>query len=442
MTLNELLLEWSYRSEKGYPNVDSPSDISILKQILKELNLPVDEIISNLEEAATTMTEELHEIFVAIFVAGHVPLSLENFNKIPPEKWDLDSLDLLKDPKKHVLAIKKWKNQPEKWEKKAFELYTDAESLAKAINQKLGYPEGLNFVSRVFPESTKPKGDIYTSQNKKGFKDEVQISLKYKKGQFNSLSASELVGSLYDVPTDVLLRKGTGLLGQIYEKDQKYSDKIDRGVQEYLKFIINNYKDIDPEIREKNNIDKLDDFDKNLLDNITWTQWRSMKEWHKSFQKAYSSPPLTKRKSVVLDSKKVAINSTIEEFLEDNGNKDNRTQEQIRKVLTYVLGADPENSYFYAADGGKKMTWIPSQERLKRTEFILDETIVDTGASYNVTVAVKEKKSKLTLFEFDLILRFSSNGGQYTGDFAQKGVKFDFEEYIDDFNRVFYTDPS
>ena len=335
--------------------MDSPSDISILKQILKELNLPVDEIISNLEEAATTMTEELHEIFVAIFVAGHVPLSLENFNKIPPEKWDLDSLDLLKDPKKHVLAIKKWKNQPEKWEKKAFELYTDAESLAKAINQKLGYPEGLNFVSRVFPESTKPKGDIYTSQNKKGFKDEVQISLKYKKGQFNSLSASELVGSLYDVPTDVLLRKGTGLLGQIYEKDQKYSDKIDRGVQEYLKFIINNYKDIDPEIREKNNIDKLDDFDKNLLDNITWTQWRSMKEWHKSFQKAYSSPPLTKRKSVVLDSKKVAINSTIEEFLEDNGNKDNRTQEQIRKVLTYVLGADPENSYFYAADGGKKM---------------------------------------------------------------------------------------
>ena len=40
MTLNELLLEWSYRSEKGYPCVDSPSDISILKQILIELNLP------------------------------------------------------------------------------------------------------------------------------------------------------------------------------------------------------------------------------------------------------------------------------------------------------------------------------------------------------------------------------------------------------------------
>ena len=37
MTLDELLLEWSYRSERGYPSVDNPSDISTLKQILKEL---------------------------------------------------------------------------------------------------------------------------------------------------------------------------------------------------------------------------------------------------------------------------------------------------------------------------------------------------------------------------------------------------------------------
>ena len=37
MTLDELLLEWSYRSEKGYPCLDSPSDILMLKSILKEL---------------------------------------------------------------------------------------------------------------------------------------------------------------------------------------------------------------------------------------------------------------------------------------------------------------------------------------------------------------------------------------------------------------------
>ena len=50
MTLDELLLEWSYRSEKGYPSLDSPSDISTLKQILQELNLPVKEIMDSLIE--------------------------------------------------------------------------------------------------------------------------------------------------------------------------------------------------------------------------------------------------------------------------------------------------------------------------------------------------------------------------------------------------------
>ena len=49
MTLDELLLEWSYRSEKGYPSKDNPSDVSLLKEILKELNLPTDEILSKLE---------------------------------------------------------------------------------------------------------------------------------------------------------------------------------------------------------------------------------------------------------------------------------------------------------------------------------------------------------------------------------------------------------
>ena len=31
MTLEELVLEWSYRTRKGYPKLDDPSDILILK---------------------------------------------------------------------------------------------------------------------------------------------------------------------------------------------------------------------------------------------------------------------------------------------------------------------------------------------------------------------------------------------------------------------------
>ena len=38
MTLDELLLEWSYRSERGYPSLDDPSDIFILNQILESFH--------------------------------------------------------------------------------------------------------------------------------------------------------------------------------------------------------------------------------------------------------------------------------------------------------------------------------------------------------------------------------------------------------------------
>ena len=50
MTLDELLLEWSYRSEKGYPSLDNPSDIYILKTILEKLNLPTDNILDEVGE--------------------------------------------------------------------------------------------------------------------------------------------------------------------------------------------------------------------------------------------------------------------------------------------------------------------------------------------------------------------------------------------------------
>ena len=50
MTLDELLLEWSYRSDKGYPSLDSPSDLSLLKEILTELNLNEEDVSSIIDE--------------------------------------------------------------------------------------------------------------------------------------------------------------------------------------------------------------------------------------------------------------------------------------------------------------------------------------------------------------------------------------------------------
>ena len=58
MTLDELLLEWSYRSEKGYPSLDNPSDILILKNILNKLNLPTQDIIFQLKEQVSISTDD------------------------------------------------------------------------------------------------------------------------------------------------------------------------------------------------------------------------------------------------------------------------------------------------------------------------------------------------------------------------------------------------
>jgi len=58
MTLDELLLEWSYRSQKGYPSLDNPSDVSLLEEILDELKLPTQEILSSLKEQVTISTDD------------------------------------------------------------------------------------------------------------------------------------------------------------------------------------------------------------------------------------------------------------------------------------------------------------------------------------------------------------------------------------------------
>jgi len=50
MTLDELLLEWSYRTKKGYPSLDNPSDIQILKNLCEKLNLPIDDILDEIGE--------------------------------------------------------------------------------------------------------------------------------------------------------------------------------------------------------------------------------------------------------------------------------------------------------------------------------------------------------------------------------------------------------
>ena len=102
MTLDELLLEWSYRSEKGYPNLDNPSDIFILKQILEKLNIPSDIIIEGLKEApfkGDTLKKRDNDI-----------LFLDKINK--GEEFELkNGSKIIIDPEKSAESIQKIQNK-------------------------------------------------------------------------------------------------------------------------------------------------------------------------------------------------------------------------------------------------------------------------------------------------------------------------------------------
>ena len=393
-------------------------------------------------EAKTNATEDLHEIFTAMFIAGHTTLPIEKFFLA---NWDEEvKLSKLNKQSTHSEGIKKFIGDGKIEKPEFYKLYKDAESLANTINAKLDYPSTLTGVERVFgsgESGKKIKADVITYQNIEGLKDKVDISLKYGKGQFNSLSGSEILSLLYDIPDDVLSGKGSGLLKQIYDKDEKYKSSINTGVRDYLNFIINNYKKIDiedspltPELKKT-----LDDFDRNLLNTITWPEWIKLKNpTHRAFRKALASKPLTKLKKQegsFEDSKKIAINTTIKNFLDKYKEKD-KNQDKLKSLLGYVLGSDEDDSYLYVAEGGNKFTFIPSKKRINAHDYEIEEKVKSDSTNYQVDIIVKDKESGLPLFEFDVLLRFAGEGGQYTSDLSQKGSNFKI--YKENFNKIFY----
>ena len=54
VNIDALLTEWAYRCEKGYPDMDSPSDLRVLKSILKEQGISLPEF----QEQVITEEEE------------------------------------------------------------------------------------------------------------------------------------------------------------------------------------------------------------------------------------------------------------------------------------------------------------------------------------------------------------------------------------------------
>ena len=69
---DEIVKEWAWRVPNGKPNLKNPYHKEKLKEVLKELNYPLNLLTKPTEpkkvltEGATSRTETLHEIFFAL----------------------------------------------------------------------------------------------------------------------------------------------------------------------------------------------------------------------------------------------------------------------------------------------------------------------------------------------------------------------------------------
>ena len=91
MTLDELLLEWSYRSERGYPSLDNPSDMLILEKILKELDLPTSDILNSLKEQEEDSTSNI----------SNKPDGTTEYDELIKNTLDVDSIPRSKNTYKY-----------------------------------------------------------------------------------------------------------------------------------------------------------------------------------------------------------------------------------------------------------------------------------------------------------------------------------------------------
>jgi len=475
--LDKFFTKYSYKFPKGYPDLKDKQDILLMESILEGLDVKI-----NLREAATPDTEDLHEIFTAMFVAGHNPVDdFENAD------WEIevDNTPLLLKKQKHKDGIQKYINSDLPLKSSYEKIYYDAKKIADQLQTNLGYD--VAEAERVFPEGQKEKADILIYQVF-GEADKVAdkslgVSLKYGKGQFNSLSPNSVLKNLYGLedlkspeidPETGKKIKVDGILSQVTKDDKEATKSIDKGAKAYIDFILDNYKkpllNKNPKGDTKKYIDgtfKNDDKTPNPLDgkkyskiiddvakngtipvrkkgevpikDMNWGLWSAAnKGVQKAFSKAYGANPLTMPdiKDPFLKIKSKSINTVVQKYIEDktkvpldtiiDGKSDGG--KQIIKFLTVILGAG-ERSYYYIGDGGKKSTFIPSVERLQNDiEYIIIPKYNEKSGDFIIDLIVagrkKGKKDWIPLFSTDVKLRFSGQGGQFTSDITQKGSDF------------------
>ncbi len=213
MTLDELLLEWSYRSERGYPTLDNPSDISVLKILLEKLDLPIDEVISNLEEGtkASNSRKAIDTILSSKYAEEHRfkkmsdAYRLGNLDKIDKDTFIAILQDLFNNSEIKVYGPKSGPNKSSKYNMFEFDLEGEGQVqivLAGGANKGEVYEQDL--LSKMQASLGMPIEDVEFPDIQKLFKALKIDPEDYVPDDINFMGASDTKRQLsFEGPTDL-----------------------------------------------------------------------------------------------------------------------------------------------------------------------------------------------------------------------------------------------
>ena len=459
----ELVREWSWRVDTGMPDYRNSSHLMELKHLLIERRFPhqfIDGLLSNLKgelltEGATNRTEDLHEIFFAVAYAALEAGKTSQYKKIQSTKNYKHFRKLMNDlgaklfdSKSHIETCDIWDKKYPMFDDKKGGKETgksDLSKLSDAMNLAIktksyidaNIEASFKKVSRVFKHTkvekskkgTKPIADAVVFMDG----EQVSISLKYGKAQFNSLSVPKFVEKVYG------MKLKDGLLKDMY-KIPGHKNAIETVFHHFIKPIVRDYKGY--ELTKKFTQEDVDILNaSSLTQNMNWDAYLAVPtKVKRAVSHAYNHPANKEDKKEHVDQKRKILNNEIENFMGTSagGGSIGKLVDNLEDALIYILRAEEKTNYIYAAEGGKKFAMLPSQAQIRDKKYMLiphfktigaDKYHPETGqiskwADYKFDVEVHVDGIKA--FTFDILWRFASTGGQWASDLNHKGSKIEF----------------
>ena len=443
--IDKILLEWSHRVHDGMPNLKNPTHLLELRNTMQKLNIQedaIDLLFLNLTQGVgpklRNRTEDMHEVFFALAYASLITKKTSTYNNVSDYKGIVKLFNSVKNgldnETKHKKTIDKHEKdysffsmENSKQGKKDADMWSDAMNIAdKVYNFVEGFDTSTS-VTRVFGASASGKKALADAIVTTKKKDEISVSLKYQQGQFNSLSVPLLMKKLYNIDL-----KG-GLLNHMY--DNGYKSEIDTAF-EYYALATYGQKDLPVGKPSKYTQEDKDNIEKaNFSVKSSWKDFQNTSKvsvkTRKAFTHLYNHPDNFEARSAHKKMKGTLLNNSIDNFLGIGGKGGmGKLVNNLEDAIAYMMRAEDDTSYLYAAQGGKKFAFIPSKKQIKGKKYKFDVKaktnddglLASADYTYDVTVFVDGTKA----FTFDIKWRFAGQAGQWDGDLQHKGSKITF----------------